>query len=464
MKTLHRLLQEIRNFRKMMKTAKLRNLRQPGFQGLAGLLLLACASAVALAEVPEAYYDDADTASPQALRDSLHLIIDDHTRFPYTSDSIDTWDVLELADEDMQDSGRIVTIYKNESIIKWSGGTSQYNREHTWPRSYGFPNNDASMNYPFTDMHHLFLSDPDYNSDRSNKPFEDCDDSCTEHATEVANGRGGEGGGYPGDSNWTDGDFTMGRWEVWDHRKGDIARAMMYMDIRYEGGTHGFTGANEPDLRLTDDRHPIYLSRTGLNESIAYMGILSDLLEWHERDPVDAVEMQHHETVAAFQGNRNPFIDHPEWVDCIYKETCFVINAGLNDAWVSEGAPRQGMFITVFPQLKLIFIAWFTYDTVPPASNEATFGAGDQRWVTALGSFDGARAELTAELTSGGIFNTSDPSPDQQAGYGTIVIVFNSCSEASVQFDFPGTGQSGNMIITRTLEDNVAMCEALAAQ
>ena len=59
------------------------------------------------------------------------------------------------------------------------------------------------------------------------------------------------GGGYPGDSNWTSGDFTQGIWEVWSDRKGDMARAMMYMDVRYEGGQHGGTGANEPDLILT---------------------------------------------------------------------------------------------------------------------------------------------------------------------------------------------------------------------
>jgi hypothetical protein len=55
----------------------------------------------AFAQVPEGYYDSADTSSPQALRDSVHEIIDDHQRFPYTSSDTDTWDVLELADEDL---------------------------------------------------------------------------------------------------------------------------------------------------------------------------------------------------------------------------------------------------------------------------------------------------------------------------------------------------------------------------
>ena len=112
---------------------------------------------------PVGYYDTADPSSPEALRQSLHEIIDDHQRFPYTSAATDTWDVLELADELQGDEGRIITLYRNADFAKWSGGESSYNREHVWPRSYGFPDNDATLNYPFTDMHSLFLTDPDYN-------------------------------------------------------------------------------------------------------------------------------------------------------------------------------------------------------------------------------------------------------------------------------------------------------------
>ena len=92
----------------------------------------------------------------------------------------------------------------------------------------------------------------------------------------------------------------------------------MYMDVRYAGGVDGGSGASEPDLILTDDRSLIENSRTGSNEATGYMGLLSVLLEWHQQDPVDAVEIQHHETVASFQGNRNPFVDHPEWAECVF--------------------------------------------------------------------------------------------------------------------------------------------------
>lgn len=289
--------------------------------GVAAATLTIAHVSSALAQPTPGYYDTANTSTPATLRSSLHEIIDDHTWFPYTATATDTWDILEIADENMDNPNEIVTIYRNANYAKEGGGNSFYNREHTWPKSYGFPNL-VTNNYPYTDTHHLFLADSGYNSSRSNKPFRFCNSSCSEKTTSANNGRGGAGGGYPGDSNWTTGSFTQGTWEVWAERRGDIARAQFYMDVRYEGGNHGITGAPEPDLILTDDEALIDLSNTGNNESVAYMGMLSVLLQWHFEDPVDIYEIQHNEAVAQFQGNRNPFVDHPEWVACIFQGDC----------------------------------------------------------------------------------------------------------------------------------------------
>ncbi|MGH8106820.1 MAG: endonuclease I family protein, partial [Arenimonas sp.] len=261
------------------------------------------------------YYAPVNSSSAEQLRCSLNTVIRGHTVYPYSAGTTDTWDILEIADEDPNNSGHILDVYKNRSYIKVSdrAGTGTgvtYNREHTWPNSLGFGTATGNLGLPhgpYTDTHMLYLSDTDYNADRGNDPYGNCTmaSGCGERATEVNNGNGGGTGVYPGNSNWTNGS----RFETWGNRKGDVARAVMYMAIRYEGGTHTVTGQNEPDLELTD----IVGLIVGTSSSPAYMGLLTDLLAWHQADPPDAAEVARNEVIFNFQGNRNPFIDHPEW-------------------------------------------------------------------------------------------------------------------------------------------------------
>jgi endonuclease I len=293
-------------------------------QLLRGLALTCVLGALALAaagQAPPGYYASVDSSSPGALRSTLHAVIDDHVRFPYTAASTDTWDILEAAQQDPADAGRVLVIYKNASYAKWGGGNSEYEREHSWPKSYGFPD-DGPDNYPYTDCHLLFLADSAYNAARSNKPFRACFAACQEWTSVANGGQGGGSGAYPGNSNWTAGSLTQGTWEVWRGRRGDIARAMFYADVRYEGGVHNVTGAQEPDLILTDSEALIAASNTGQNLATGHMGMLAVLLEWHADDPVDAYEMRRNDEVFSYQGNRNPFVDHPEWVRCVFEAQC----------------------------------------------------------------------------------------------------------------------------------------------
>ena len=281
------------------------------------LLALALVAPAGALQAPPGYYAGVDTSNAASLRATLHGAIDDHLRFPYTSGGTDTWDILELAQEDPNDAGRILDVYRNASYAKQGGGNSFYQREHSWPNSFGFPS-DSGSNYPYTDCHALFLADGGYNGIRANKPFRFCDPTAQELPTLNYGGVGGGFGQYPGQSNWTSGNFDTGSFEVWADRRGDLARALFYLDVRYEGGFHGGTGAAEPDLILTDDQALISGSATGFNESVAHMGLLSVLRLWHEQDPVDAREMARNNVVQSFQGNRNPFVDHPEWVGLLF--------------------------------------------------------------------------------------------------------------------------------------------------
>lgn len=316
-------------------------------QSILAVICFAFFSFTAAAAPPAGYYNAVDQTSAQALQQSLHEIIDDHQRFPYTSSSTDTWDILEAADENPDNPNNVIDIYKNASYGKVGGGNTLYNREHSWPKSYGFPN-DGSSNYAYTDAHHLFISDSGYNSSRSNKPYANCTSTCAEKPTEFNNGRGGSSS----QSNWTEGSFDAGSWETWSGRRGDVARALMYMAVRYEGGIHGVTGYSEPDLILTDDRTLIGQSNQGSNIAVAYMGLKTVLLQWHKEDPVDDFERRRNDTVYSFQGNRNPFIDHPEYASCVFENICGGSGGG------DTTAPEAPVYVSASAGNGLVAVAW----------------------------------------------------------------------------------------------------------
>lgn len=386
-------------------------------------------SSVTLAEIPAGYYDSVNTANSAALHQSLHEIIDDHTRFPYTSTSIDTWDILEQADQDPDNPNNVIDIYKNASYAKAGGGNSFYNREHSWPKSYGFPN-DGSDNSAYTDAHHLFIADSSYNSSRSNKPYANCDSSCTEKTTEFNNNRGGTST----QSNWTTGSFENGSWETWSGRRGDVARALMYMAVRYDGGTHGVTGYSEPDLILTDDRALIGNSNQGTNISVAYMGLKSVLLQWHAQDPVDDFERRHNEAVFSHQGNRNPFIDHPEFVDCVFSNVC---SGGTGDS--TPPAVPTGFSAT--GGNGLVALAW--------NGNSESDLAGYN--VYRSDSLNGAYTKINAGLVNTAAYNDEAVQADTTYFY-KITAVDTSANESmqtaaqSATTDASGGGTTGNQV------------------
>ena len=256
-----------------------------------------------LADPPAGYYDTVDESSAEQLRQTLHDIIDDHNVYSYG------YTILNEADQDPDSTGSILDVYKNATYPKHTSGDTNYNREHVWPNSYGFPSSGLA---PYTDYHHLMASDTTYNSSRGNRPFAYCDSGCQELVTLDNHGVGGGGGD---ESNWRTQsiDGSSGSWETWIGKRGDVARAVFYMDVRYEGDASG-----EADLRLTDDRG---LMVTG-TLNVAYMGLLSVLLEWNHQDPPDAFEMNRNDVVYSWQGNRNPFIDNYQWADCIFSGVC----------------------------------------------------------------------------------------------------------------------------------------------
>jgi len=251
--------------------------------------------------IPQDYYLDANDKSSEELKEALHQIISNHVVYPYTSSSIDTWDILQLSDQDPENHNNMILVYTGRSQDKGyrdgSGNYSQYengngtqnnswNREHIWPKSHGFPDEDDNA---YTDVHNLKPCDRSVNSSRGTKDFD-------------------YGGNQHSEASQclTDSDS----WEPSDSVKGDIARILFYMTVRYDPGYDH--NNNSFDLELVDYTTP------GNNDPI--LGKLSSLIQWHNDDPVDDFEINRNEIIFGFQENRNPFVDHPNLVNFLWGE------------------------------------------------------------------------------------------------------------------------------------------------
>jgi plastocyanin len=138
-------------------------------------------------------------------------------------------------------------------------------------------------------------------------------------------------------------------------------------------------------------------------------------------------------------------------------------NAGLNDAWYNPDTDGQGFFITIFPQLEVVTLAWFTYDTDLPTQEEtANLGDPGHRWLTALGSIEGSQSVMTISFASGGLFDM--PTDITRDDGGSIILTFENCSTGSIAYDIPSIERQGVVPIQRVAGDNIILCEALDAE
>ncbi|MGE7306314.1 endonuclease [Priestia megaterium] len=227
----------------------------------------------------EDYYRTAAGKTGNTLKTELHNIIDHHTELSYSA----VWEALKKTDEDPANVNNVILLYTGRSQAKSTngGGVDDWNREHVWAKSHG---DFGTAMGPGTDLHHLRPTDVSVNSTRGNLDF---DNGGTEHSEALGN--------Y----------FDSDSWEPRDEVKGDVARMLFYMAVRYEGDV-----SDEPDLELNN---------TVNNGTAPYHGKLSVLLQWNAQDPVDDRERRRNDIIYSdYQHNRNPFIDHPEWVNEIW--------------------------------------------------------------------------------------------------------------------------------------------------
>lgn len=258
----------------------------------------------------EGYYDGLEGLTDSDLRQAIQDLVaeEGEVRAQTYADMID---VLKEADQNPENSNEVWLVYSevgrpkldfqttSESLNKW-------NREHTFPRSRGrfysidldeiydgkevyWNTNADSLRHANSDAHALRAADSRENTRRSNLHY----------------------GQYNGPKG------TLGKF------KGDVARGVFYLAVRYNG------------LEIVN----------GFPEgTVGELGDLATLLDWHRNDPPDDFEMNRNNVIYTWQHNRNPFIDHPELVEYIWGDK-------VGEAWDQRlnTDNKQKMNVRIYP-------------------------------------------------------------------------------------------------------------------
>jgi endonuclease I len=258
---------------------------------------------------PAGYYDPALGLSGDALRDALHGIIDGHTArsYDYAWTAYTTTDVR-------PDNGKVWDIYSDipggippylydfgvdQGGVGGQEGTG-YTREHTWCKNW-FGGEVSPM---YTDLFALYPCDTHMNGTRGVYPYAE---TAAPQWVSLNGSRVG-GSSVPG--------YTGTVFEPRDDFKGDLARVYFYFSTRYHTEDAGWPGGPATDGA---DIEPWALAL---------------YLRWNDEDPVSRKEIDRNNAVYAIQGNRNPFVDRPEFVDQVFRPA---------PTGVEEAAPRAGL-------------------------------------------------------------------------------------------------------------------------
>ena len=250
-------------------------------------------------DIPTGYYDNAKDLSGYTLKTALHNIIDDHKVQSYSQ----LWTEMKTTDNDgvYEDDNTVLDMYSENPYgpdpYNYSWGADQcgtyrtegncYNREHSFPKSWF-----SKASPMLTDLFHIYPTDGKVNGQRSNWPF-----------GEVASPTWtSENGSKLGPSSFSGYSGTV--FEPIDAFKGDFARSYFYMATRYQDV---IDGSKWKSVVLDGSTDKVYVD-----------WYLDMILKWHINDSVSQKEIYRNDAVYGIQKNRNPFIDHPEYVSSIW--------------------------------------------------------------------------------------------------------------------------------------------------
>jgi endonuclease I len=277
--------------------------------------------------IPNGYYNSA-TGTGYTLKTQLHNIIKNHNDQGYSG----LWTTYSTSDRDLfyENDNSILDVYSENASstdpYNFTYATNQcgtynaegacYNREHTVPQSY-FGNQTQPM---YSDAHFVLPTDGKVNGWRDDHPYgvvNGTPSPCNAGATNTpCNTQNGSKLGANLNSGYSAG-YSSTVFEPIDEFKGDIARCLLYFATRYEDQLVSFYTTSSSEAKVMFD---------GTSDNSFSPTFLNILIKWHLQDPVNAREIARNNAVYARQNNRNPFIDHPEYVCQIWSAVCTALN------------------------------------------------------------------------------------------------------------------------------------------
>lgn len=263
------------------------------------ILLLATAIAVATchlsAAIPSGYYNSAEGKNQKELLTALYNIVSSHTKVSYDG----LWDAYKTTDNN---GGYYWDMYATTKFplgTKHCGNYSSVgdcvNREHSFPKSWW----GGSKANQYSDLFHLYPTDGYVNNQRSNYPFGEC-----ANGKYLATNGTNKPLGKLGASTFSG--YTGTVFEPDDEYKGDFARTYFGLAASYNNVIKSWTSGNGSAM-MAGNNYPVF------NDWAIEL-----LLKWHRLDPVSEKETNRNDAMYSKQGNRNPFIDHPEMVEYIW--------------------------------------------------------------------------------------------------------------------------------------------------
>lgn len=339
------------------------------------------------AQIPAGYYNGTAGLTGYALKSKLHDIISEKN-INWHYDGIQLFykqtDLDKYYDHDASNTEYLLDIYSEipngpdsyEYVSSQLGGGSAegsgYNKEHMMPQStfttiwYEANKKKTISDYPmFSDLNFIIPADARINQLRNNYPYGIA--GTTNYYTFTNNSKISKSAipNYP---------YAGRVYEPIDEFKGDVARSLLYFAVRYEGKLGSFNTAysTSANINPTTDQCPL----DGTEERAIDLPYIEMLKQWSAADPVSQREIDRNNAIYAIQNNRNPFIDHPEWVNMIWSETPDAIAPSAPGSLTStqQNAYFVNLNWTASPETDVLgYRIYMNGAAVPIATTKSTF-------------------------------------------------------------------------------------------